>query len=125
MEVKKKKIMIVDDAPVIHSLLKNILKKVNYRIEIIDAFSAQEAIDKFNSERPDIIFMDIIMEKHLSGVDVLKYIKKQNPEIPVIMVTSLRANDDVIKECVDAGADQYISKPFNNQDILSSLDPHL
>ena len=120
---RKKKIMIVDDSAVIHSLLKNILKDV--RCTVIDAFNSTDAFEKFDKELPDIILMDIIMERQLSGVDVLKDIKMHSPNTVVIMVTSLRKNEDVIKQCVEAGADEYISKPFNREDILSALKPYL
>lgn len=118
-----KKVLIVDDSPVSRVLMKNLVLK--RECEVIEACNTVEAIDQFTNENPDIVFMDIIMETSRSGIEVLREIKKKNPKTVVIMVTSIAQQDSVIRECVESGADEYISKPFKDDDILNALDRHL
>ncbi len=113
------KILIVDDVPLNVELQKTYLLSVGY--EVIVAMDGQAAIDKIESEGPDLILLDIMMPK-INGFEVCKKIKS-NPStqfIPVVMVTALQEVEDKIRG-IEAGADDFISKPFNKMELMARV----
>ncbi len=109
----KKKIMIVDDSRHIVKGVRTILESENF--EVIPTHDGEECLDKLKKEKPDLILLDILMP--MSGVDVLKRIHKSNPETKMIMFTVM-GQERVIKECKELGAVDFITKPFDNQDLI-------
>ncbi|MFP4424020.1 MAG: response regulator [Candidatus Woesearchaeota archaeon] len=114
------KVLIVDDSQMVRKVIAKILWK--HECEIFEAANSSKTIEKIKENDPDIVFLDIVMDTNRSGIDLLIAIKKYNPNIKVVMVTSLSHQDQIIKECVDAGADEYISKPFKEHEILAAFD---
>ena len=119
------KILVVDDNEDNRYTLHRRLKKDGYS-EISLANGGQEALDIVYEESFDLILLDLMMPD-ISGLEVLQQVKS-DPDlrhIPVIMVT---ASDDVesAAECIQSGADDYITKPINatllNARVSSSLD---
>ncbi len=88
---------------------------------MISAKDGQEAIRSVEQQRPDLILLDVMMPK-LDGFEVCKIIKSdpKNKFIPVIMVTALNELQDKIKG-MDAGADDFLSKPFNKLELLARV----
>jgi len=104
------KILIVDDLPDNVKLLQYDLEDARY--EVVTAYNGKEALAKARSESPDVILLDIMMPE-MNGIDVCRKLK-QDPnlkDIPVIMV-SARNQDHHVVEGLDAGALDYISKPY-------------
>lgn len=114
----KKKIMIVEDSSMMMGTLKSYIDQSKFRI--IEAKDGEEALTRFKSETPDIILLDIKLPK-LSGIDVLKKIKEENPDIPVIMETSVY-DEKTKEECMKIGAFDYLKKPINKKDIEDLLE---
>jgi two-component system, cell cycle response regulator len=113
------KILVVDDVPDNVKLLKYELSDDGY--EVLTALSGQEALDVARAERPDVILLDVMMPG-LDGIEVCVRLKR-DPElepIPVIMVTARERDDDVVRG-LDAGAHDYITKPFNSQIVLARV----
>ncbi len=113
------KILIVDDVPLNVELQKTYLLSVGY--EVIVAMDGQAAIDKIETEGPDLILLDIMMPK-INGFEVCKKLKS-NPStqfIPVVMVTALQEVEDKIRG-IEAGADDFISKPFNKMELMARV----
>jgi CheY-like chemotaxis protein len=105
------KILIADDSRLDRLILSEQLKQRGDTV--VEAFNGKEAVDKFISEKPDLILMDVVMPE-LDGIEATAKIKSLSAErwIPIIMLTaSLRIED--IKKGVEAGADDYLGKPFN------------
>ncbi len=107
--------LIVDDSPQIRKSLKDILEKHNYTV-VGEAGSGTEAIKQFKLLHPDIIMLDIIMPQ-LGGIETLRMIRNMNTDVKVIMVSALDSMDRV-KECMKAGANHYILKPFEETKVL-------
>lgn len=107
------KILIVEDDPKISKMLQTLLTKNQY--EISSAFSGTEAILLLKNESFDLILLDLMLPG-LSGEEVLTKINEQF-ETPVICVS---AKDDLNTkiESIQGGADDYITKPFNNEELL-------
>ena len=105
------KILVVDDNKNNTALLKKRLEKIGNKVVI--ANDGLEAIEKIDNNNLDLILLDIVMPK-MNGYDVLEYLKKDERyyEIPVIMLSSM---DDLtsIYRCIELGADDYITKPFD------------
>ncbi len=110
MSKSKTKILAVDDNIVNIKVLSQYLLKQDY--EVITAESGEEAIEKFKSETPDIILMDIMMGG-MSGLEATAKIKALSDDvwIPVIFMSALASEEDKIKG-LDVGGDDYITKPI-------------
>ena len=117
-----KKILIVDDSILIHTLLKKICG-LGYEFE--DASNSIEALTKFNEFKPDLVFLDIIMEKEYAGIEFLEKIKDIPHNSKIVMLTSIADQSKIVTRCVDLGADEYLSKPFKSQEITKVLDTYL
>jgi len=106
------KILFCDDEISVRDSLRMIFKK-DYQVVL--AGSAEEAIEKVQTEEPDLIFLDIVMPGK-DGLEALKEIKEKKADIPVIMLTATKT----VKSAVDAmkmGAYDYITKPFDVQEL--------
>lgn len=107
-----RKILIADDEPNMIWALKKALAKEGY--EIISANNGEEAVDNLK-EDPDLIIMDLKMPK-MNGLEALRKIKEINPKIPVIMITAHGTTDTAV-EAMKIGALDYISKPFDIDEL--------
>lgn len=103
------KILIVDDEKDFVETLAKFLSNSGY--ETLIALNGLEAIDKVTKEKPQIVLLDIKMPE-MDGVGVLKAIKNASPKTAVVMVTGVE-DEDVAKECMQAGAFDYITKPIS------------
>jgi DNA-binding response OmpR family regulator len=107
----KPRILVVDDD-------KNVVQiiAVNLRyegLEVIEAYDGEEALAKVAAEKPDLILLDIMMPM-MDGIEVCRRLKKnpQTASIPIIMLTAKTMDGDMLAGW-DAGADDYLTKPFN------------
>ena len=115
-----KKALIVDDSAYNRTLLTAILRKKGLTIETSD--NGDDAVSKFSTMQPDIVFLDYIMPKK-SGVEALSEMKKLNPNFIGIMLTSISATEDV-QAAKNAGANGYILKPYEAEKIYEVLRKH-
>ncbi|MEK6692664.1 MAG: response regulator [Nitrospirota bacterium] len=114
----EKKILIVDDSVHTRKALKGILEKNKYNV-IGEAGSGAEAIRLFTSLSPDIVMLDIIMP-NLGGIETLRMLRSLNKDVKIVMVSALDSLDRV-KECMKAGANHYILKPFEEEKVIEVL----
>jgi len=116
---RKNKILVVDDVAVNVQLLTTYLISVGY--DVFTARDGQEALDKVSETQPDLILLDVMMPK-LNGFEVCERLKSDPTTkiIPVIMVTALNEIEDKIK-ATEAGADDFVSKPFNKLELLTRV----
>lgn len=110
---KETNILLVDDQELNRDVLAHRLRKHGYNITCVS--NGETALNTLNNEKFDLILLDI-MKPDMSGVDVLKSIRTsgQHQKTPVIMVTALD-NMDTVNECMDHGADDYLTKPLNTE----------
>lgn len=113
---KDSKILLVDDSAFMRNVLKNILEGAGYK-NFVEAGDGNEAIEKFNSEKPDLILLDIIMPLK-GGIEVLEEIGKDSK----VLVISAVGQESVIKEAQDKGALGYLVKPFDNDKVIAEVD---
>lgn len=107
----KGKALIVDDEPTNRLILQAHLSKNGY--DVVLAVNGLEAIEVFNSDNPDIIFMDVMMPE-MDGYEATKIIKSQCGDrfVPVIFLTAI-TNEEELAKCVEAGGDDFLTKPFS------------
>jgi len=113
------KILIVDDVKANVMLLKALVKKNDF--QIIEAFDGKQALEMFEAHKPDLILLDIMMPI-LDGYQVLEKIRTGdiNNDVSVILITALDNKEEVVKG-FSAGANDYISKPFNNKELEARI----
>lgn len=114
---KKGKILIVDDDPSVLRFLERFLTKKSYEVSI--AGNGTEAIEIIKKELPQVVLLDIKMPM-MSGIEVLKEIKKISPMIGVIMITAVQ-EEETAQEAMKLGADDYICKPFDLEYLENSV----
>jgi putative two-component system response regulator len=121
MESSRGKILIVDDEAFIRKLLCQKLAKEFYECD--EADSANNALQKITSSNRDLVISDIIMPEK-SGIELLNQIKSSYPDIAVIMATAVSEMNTAI-ECLKKGADDYVCKPFDLEQVKSSVQKAL
>lgn len=115
-------ILIADDSNAIRLVLKDILAIGHHNV-IGEAKDGNESIVMFEQLNPDLMLLDLAMPKK-DGLTVVKEIMSLHPNAKIILVT---ASDDqkIISECLRYGATSYLSKPFNFNDVLKSINTAL
>ncbi len=109
------RILLADDEPDILALLKDVLMDKKY--EVFAANNGAEALDLYKSKKPDMAILDVNMPK-MTGLEVLKEIRKDNRRFPVILLTIQIGLEDQIKG-YEAEADYYLPKPFEPGVLLA------
>lgn len=100
-------------------MLRNILESNGHEI-IDEAVNGQEGVQKFQALKPDVVTLDITMPV-VDGVEALKMIKALDPESKVVMVTAAGQKNKMI-ECIKAGANEFLTKPFEQQEIVDVIN---
>lgn len=113
-----KKVLICDDAAFMRMMIKDILSKNGYEIAG-EAENGVKAVEKYNETKPDLVLMDITMPE-MDGIQALKTIKSGDPSAMVIMCSAMGQQAMVI-ESIQAGAKDFIVKPFQAERVLEAV----
>ena len=117
------KILVVDDSPFMIRLVTYILETAGY--ETVSAENGKVALNLIAEDPPDMVFLDTMMPE-MDGLEALRAIRSdpQTKDLPVLMLTAkVQAEDHEIAKA--AGADGYLSKPFNSAEVLESAARYL
>lgn len=117
--MEKPKILIVDDDPTTCSLLETILKMQDYMTASANAIDGESIITLLNRVNPDLLILDF----HLGSKEAPEYVKEIRvddywKDIPILITSAIDRRQD----CLKAGANSFILKPFNWQEITKSID---
>ena len=112
------KILIVDDSRTSRRMLKEVLVEAGYEIAG-EASNGEEGIIMYNDLKPDAVTMDITMPV-MTGLEALACIKKKDPNAKIIMVTAAGQKDKMV-QAIKEGADDFIAKPFEPEQVLEAL----
>lgn len=112
------KIMVVDDAAFMRMMLKDILTKGGYEV-VGEAENGLKAVDKYKELTPDLVLMDITMPE-LDGIGAVKQIKGIDPNAKIIMCSAM-GQQAMVLESIQAGAKDFIVKPFQADRILEAV----
>lgn len=110
-------IHLIDDEPIIHDVLGQLLASEGYHVEI--SSSGEEALEKFKEQRFDLILLDLLMPG-MDGLEVLRHIKRIDPEALVIIITAYASVESALT-AMKMGAYDYIQKPFKNDELLMTI----
>ncbi len=113
------RILIVDDYPANVKLLERNLRAAGY--DTVAAYDGEEALERVRTDKADLILLDIMLPK-IDGYEVCKRLRADETTavIPVIMITALKETEDRIRG-LEAGADDFISKPFDRAELLARV----
>lgn len=112
----KYSILIVDDEVQIRRLLRTALESHDYRT--VEAETAKEAVQQAAMTKPDVVILDLgLPDAH--GIEVVRQIRQWS-EVPILILSALSDEDDKVK-ALDAGADDYITKPFGTAELLARI----
>ncbi len=114
----KRTIHVVDDEPIIHEVLSQLLTSEGYDVEL--SSSGEEALEKHSSQAYDVILLDLLMPG-LNGIEVLKGIKKIDPLASIIVITAYASVESAIA-AMKMGAYDYIQKPFKHDELLLTIE---
>lgn len=111
-------LLIVDDAPFIREVIKDLAKKNNLLV-IGEAENGEEAVRMAQELRPDVILMDIVMPI-VSGVEATKRIMQEWPEAKVIALSTLD-QELLVQKALQVGCKEFITKPFKSKDLIDKI----
>jgi two-component system chemotaxis response regulator CheY len=117
---RKYTFLIIDDNDVSRSMLRHILSGVSRYQVIGEASGGKVGLDMMERRRPDIVCLDIHMQDS-NGLEILRKIKAQWPTTVVLMVTGNNDKASIL-EAVQSGATGYLVKPFNPDNLLTSVE---
>jgi DNA-binding response OmpR family regulator len=115
-QIERKTVMVVDDEPDTITLLKQIF--INNGFNVSGALSGKEALRKLNDVNPSLIILDLLMPE-MDGMETLQEIHKIS-NIPVIILSAVDRKEDIV-QALRAGTDDYITKPFNNDELIARV----
>ena len=111
--------LVTDDSEFMRNLIKKTLIQAGYK-DIIQASDSEEAIKKYESEKPDLVLLDMVMTKETGGLEALEAIKKINKNAKIIMVTVMD-QEELNSKAKQLGALDYVAKPINEQQLIDAV----
>jgi two-component system, chemotaxis family, chemotaxis protein CheY len=113
-----KKVLIADDASFMRQMIREIIEPEGWEV-VGEASDGVEVVEKFKKLRPNVVMMDIVMPKR-SGIDAVKAIKAEDASARVVMCSAL-GQEALVTEAMQAGARDFIVKPFKPDAVLATL----
>ncbi len=110
-----KKILIVDDASFMRTVLKDIIKSNGLASEVFEAADGVEGVKVYQKIQPDLVTMDVNMPR-ADGIQALRAILKIDPKAKVVMVTAIEEKH-VVQDAMRLGARDYVVKPFDRSNV--------
>ncbi len=111
------RILVVDDEPKLVHLVREVLTAAGY--ETLAANTAENAIEAAAIEQPDLVLLDIILNGPIDGYEVARRLREFS-DVPIIMLTA-RVRESDLLHGFEAGADDYITKPFSSKELLARI----
>ena len=124
MEEKEKKILIIEDHPDMLLILNRFLEEEGF--SVIGAETAELGLDKFKEAKPDLVLLDLMLPG-MQGLDALKIIRQETDNhsyVPVLIITAKNSIDDIVTG-LGVGADDYLIKPFNLEELKARINTAL
>ena len=112
------RILVADDASFMRQMIREIVEMEGHEV-VAEASDGIEAIDQFKNHHPDVVTMDIVMPRR-SGIDAVKAILEFDPAARVVMCSAL-GQETLVTEALQAGAQDFIVKPFKPDSVVNTL----
>jgi FixJ family two-component response regulator len=114
-------ISIIDDDDSVRESLRRLMRSVGFAVNVFA--SAEEFLDSDRLRNTDCLILDVRLPG-MSGLELQRHLKTGHSEIPIIFITSYE-DDEVRARALNAGAVDYLLKPFNDEDLLNAIDAAL
>jgi two-component system chemotaxis response regulator CheY len=114
----KGRVLVADDAAFMRQMIREILEAEGLEV-VGEAVDGVEAVDAFEKMHPDLVTMDIVMPR-CSGIDAVKGIRKLDPTARIVMCSAL-GQETLVMEALQAGASDFIVKPFKPDSVIATL----
>ncbi len=112
------RVLVADDARFMREMIREIIEPEGFEV-VGEAADGVQAVESYQELKPDLITMDIVMPR-CSGLDAVRKILAVHPEARVVMVSAL-GQESLVKEAMEAGARDFIVKPFKPERVLATL----
>ena len=113
-----KRVLVADDASFMRQMIRDIIEPEGYEV-VGEASDGVEVVEKYRELHPDLVMMDIVMPKR-SGIDAVKAIKAETPGACIVMCSAL-GQETLVMEAIQAGARDFIVKPFKPDSVIATL----
>jgi len=113
--------IIIDDAPFVSELIKNILKS-SAGSYVGEALNGDEGFKLFEKTLPDLVILDIVMPKQ-NGIELARKIREISHDVKIIACSTLD-DRNIMENAIDVGCDEYITKPFTKESFLKVIQKH-
>jgi two-component system chemotaxis response regulator CheY len=112
------RILVADDASFMRQMIREIVELEGHEV-VAEASDGIEAVDQFKNHHPDVVTMDIVMPRR-SGIDAVKAILEFDPTARVVMCSAL-GQETLVTEALQAGAHDFIVKPFKPDSVINTI----
>jgi CheY-like chemotaxis protein len=118
-----KRVLVVEDNALNMRLIQDILEPFQH--DVVEAKNGLDALNMLQQDHPDLILLDVLLPG-MNGIDVLRHIKADPnlASIPVVVMTA-SGDSSVHRQCVEAGCDGFVLRPFTRKVLLDALKPYL
>jgi two-component system, NtrC family, response regulator AtoC len=113
------RILVVDDEPGIRAILGRVLR--DHQHQVVEAGGGEEALDRVRERKPDLVLLDVRLRPDIDGLATLRRLAETQPALDVIMMTAFGSIRSAV-EAMRAGAFDYITKPFDNDELMLLID---
>jgi two-component system KDP operon response regulator KdpE len=118
MKAKGKRILIIDDeVPIQRALRRNLLAD---GYEVLVAGNGMQALEMVRLHQPDLILLDLCLPGQIDGLDICKQVRQLLPMVPIIVLSALTEEKQKVR-ALDIGADDYLTKPFGNEELQARV----
>jgi len=107
-------VLVVDDDPTVSDVVRRYLERAEY--EVVLAADGQGALDAVHAQRPDLVVLDLMLPG-IDGLEVCRRLRRDDPDLPVVMLTALGDEADRVVG-LSLGADDYVTKPFSPRELV-------
>ena len=114
----KARVLIADDALFMREMIREIIEPEGFEV-VGEASDGVQAVERFRELQPDVVMMDIVMPR-LSGIDAAAKIRQADGSALIVMCSAL-GQEALVTEALDAGASDFVVKPFKPDDLLNTL----
>ena len=111
-------ILLIEDEQRVAAFIQKALEENSYQVDV--SRDGAEAVKQFPNKPYDLVILDVLLP-HLNGVEVCRYIRQKDKNIPILMLTALSSIDDKVKG-LNTGADDYLVKPFHVKELLARIE---
>lgn len=118
-----KTVLICDDSILARKQLGDVIRKFDSEIEIVQATNGEEAVEKYKEVHPALTFLDIVMPK-MDGITAVKKIVEYDEDADIVIVSSVGTQTQ-LKAAIEAGARDFVQKPFSESQVDKIVRAHL